>query len=77
MKKELEILKEEFKAAGIEMAEEVLEKAVEIFFEKALLRISIESENAAIKSVCSVVSMIYPMVKPAIEKATDLNKDGV
>lgn len=77
MKPELEILKEEFKEAGIEIAEDVLEKAVLIFFEKALPKIAVQSESAAINSICSVVSIIYPIVKPVIEKATDLNKDGV
>lgn len=74
--KELEIVKEEFEKAGIDMAEEVLEKAVSTLCEKVVPRLAIESEKPAIKAVAGVVAMAYPTLKPAIEKATDLNHDG-
>ena len=76
MKKSLEIIKEELKKAGIEVAEEVAEKVVATVFEKALPRIAVEEDNAAVKSVAGVVLLAYPAVKPAIEKATDFNRDG-
>lgn len=74
--KSVQILKEELKAAGVEATEEVLEKAVKAIFEKALPRIVIEEDNTAVKSVAGVLAMVYPTLKPAIEKATDLNRDG-
>lgn len=74
--KTVEILKEELKFAGVVVAEEVLEKVVEVIFEKALPRVVLEEENAALKSVAGVLAMIYPTLKPAIQKATDLNRDG-
>lgn len=76
MKKSLEIIKEELKAAGIEIAEEAAEKVIAVVFEKALPRIAVEEENAAVKSVAMVLGMAYPAVKPALEKATDFNRDG-
>lgn len=75
--KTLEIMKEEFKASGVEVAEEVLEKAVSVLFEKVLPRVVAEEENAAVKSVAGVLALVYPTVKPVIAKATDLNRDGV
>lgn len=74
--KAIKIIGEELKAAGVEVAEEVLEKVVSTVFEKALPRILVEEENPAIKSVAGVLAMVYPTLKPAIEKATDLNRDG-
>lgn len=74
--KALEIIKDEYKKEFPEMAEEVIEKAVDVLFEKALPRIVVEDENPAVKSVCGVLTMIYPALKPAIDKATDLNHDG-
>lgn len=76
MKKTVEILKEELKKEGIEVAEEVLEKTVKCVFEKVLPRIAIEEDNVAAKSVAGVALMVYPALKPVIEKATDLNHDG-
>jgi hypothetical protein len=76
MKKTVEILKEELKKEGVEVAEEVLEKTVKVVFEKVLPRVAVEEENAAAKSVAGVALMIYPALKPVIEKATDLNRDG-
>lgn len=72
----LKIIGEEFKKGGIDMAEEVLEKAVSIMFEKALPRIAVEDENVAVKSVAGVAIMAYPALKPAVDKMTDLNHDG-
>lgn len=76
MSKSLEILKEELKEAGVEIAEEILEKTVHVLFEKALPRIAVEEESAVIKSVAGVALLAYPALKPAIDKATDLNHDG-
>lgn len=72
----LKIVGEEFKKAGIDMAEEVLEKAVEVLFEKALPRVAVEDDNAIAKSLSGVVMLAYPALKPAIAKATDINHDG-
>lgn len=74
--KAVEILKEELKSAGVEVAEEVLEKVSTVLFEKALPRIVVEEENGAVKAVAGVLAMAYPALKPALEKATDLNRDG-
>jgi hypothetical protein len=74
--KELEIAKEEFKKAGIDVAEEVLESIVHTTCEKVVPRLVLESENPIVKSVAGVVAMAYPAMKPAIDKATDLNHDG-
>lgn len=74
--KAIEILKEEYKKAGMEIAEEALEKTAEVLFEKVLPRIAIEDENPIVKSISGVVLLAYPALKPALQKATDLNHDG-
>jgi hypothetical protein len=74
--KALEIIKEEYKKEFPGIAEETVEASVKVLFEKALPRIAVEEENAAVKSVAGVALMAYPALKPAIDKVTDLNHDG-
>ncbi len=76
MSKIVTILGEELKAAGVEIAEEVIEKAIATIFEKVLPRVIVEEESAMVKTVAGMLVTAYPAIKPAIEKATDLNKDG-
>lgn len=76
MSKVVSIFAEELKAAGVEIAEEVLEKAVATIFEKALPRVVVEEENAMVKTVAGMLVTAYPAIKPVLDKATDLNKDG-
>ena len=75
--KAVEIVKEEAKKAFPELGEEVLEAVVELLCEKIAPRLAVEAEEAAVKMIASGLVMIYPTIKPAIAKATDLNKDGV
>lgn len=74
--KTFDIIKEELKASGVEIAEEVAEKAIKAIFEKALPRIAAEEENSAVKAVAGVLAMAYPAIKPSLEKMTDFNRDG-
>lgn len=74
--KTVEIVKEELKKEFPGLAEDVIERGVKVVCEKIAPRLATEAEEPAFKMIGSGLVTVYPLVKPAIEKATDLNHDG-
>jgi hypothetical protein len=73
--KAVDILKEEGKKAGIEAIEKALSEVLELL-EAAAPRLANEADEQAAKIVGSGLVMILPVLKPALLKVIDLDKDG-
>lgn len=69
--KTLEIVKEEFKKSGLEVAEEVAEKVTCVLFDKVIPRLAVEAEEQGIKSACFFISPIAPVIKSELLKLED------
>lgn len=73
--KSFEIIIEEAKKEGIELAEAAIVKAFGIL-EAAAPRLAIESEDSIGKLAGTVLMVALPPFKLVVEKFADLNKDG-
>ena len=73
--KAVDILKEEGKKAGVEAIEKALSEVLELL-EAAAPRLANEADEQAAKIVGSGLIMILPVLKPALLKVIDLDKDG-
>ena len=73
--KAVDILKEEGKKAGIEAIEKALSEVLELL-EAAAPRLANEADEQAAKIVGSGLVMILPVLKPALLKVIDLDKDN-
>ena len=71
------IIIEEFKKEGLVITEEVAELALHMVAEKILPRLAAESDNATIKTIAAGFALVWPTLKPEIEKKLDFNGDGV
>ncbi len=74
--KAVDILKEEGKKAGVEAIEKALSEVLELL-EAAAPRLANEADEQAAKIVGSGLVMILPVLKPALLKVIDLDKDGI
>jgi len=71
-----QIVMEELKKEGLVIAEENIELALALAFEKIIPRVAAESENATLKMIASGVQLVWPTIKPKVMEVADLNKDG-
>lgn len=69
--KTFDILKEELKKEGLDIAEEVLVKFVNVIDQKILPRIAIEADEPAVKAVAAVAIPVFGALKPALLGAID------
>lgn len=74
--KTAQIIKEELKKAFPTMSEEALESGVVVVCEKIAPRLALEADEAAFKMIGTGIVTVYPLLKPALGKLTDLDKDG-
>ena len=58
-----DIVIEEFKKAGLEVAEEAVEVVIKTVFEKVLPRLALEAEEATVKSVAAFATPFAGMVE--------------
>ena len=72
----MDIVKEEAKKEFPTLGEAALESIVDMIFGKIIPRLAAEAEEAPVKLGAAGITMIYPAFKPALDKLTDLNKDG-
>lgn len=71
-----QIVLEELKKEGLVIAEENIELALSLAFEKIIPRVAAESDNSTLKMVASGIQLVWPTIKPKVMEAADLNKDG-
>ena len=71
-----EIVLEEAKKEGLVIAEETIELAISLVFEKIIPRLAAESDNTTVKMIASGAQLVWPTIKPKVMEAADLNKDG-
>ena len=74
--KSAQIISEELKAAGLPLAEEVVQQIVDVATKKIIPRLAAEADESAVKAVAGVALLALPALEPAIEKLEDFNKDG-
>ena len=69
--KAVEILKEEFKKAGLAELEAVAEEAIKVVFEKIIPRLAVEADESYVKMAAGVASLASSALESAALKAAD------
>ena len=72
----VEILKEEFEKAGLVVAEEAAMKALEAL-KSTMARIALEGEEASLKTIAPIATIVLTAIEPQLLKLIDFNKNGV
>ena len=67
----VEIIKEEFKAAGLEMAEETAKKFFLVLEGKIIPRLATEATDEKIKALASISGVVIGAMKPIVLAAID------
>jgi hypothetical protein len=72
----LQIIGEEFKKAGLELAEKDAEVVIKTIFEKVSPRLAAESDNATVKSIFTALLVFNPMIeKMFLDMAEKISAD--
>jgi len=69
--KTVEIVKEEFKKIGLDIAEDAVIAATKVLIEKIVPRLALEADESAIKAVAAVAAPLLVFVEPKILELAD------
>jgi len=71
MKPASQIVKEQLKQQGLELAEETVKKVFEVIEAHLIPALAAEAEEANIRSLASILKIVIDPLKPVILKAID------
>lgn len=73
--KTIDILKEEAKKEGLELAEVACQKTIKVI-KSTLARAALEADEEAFKAVAPIGTIVVTALDPMVEKLIDFNHDG-